>query len=140
MLGAEHDIGQGQARLRGACDRHRNSKQSAHGDSTAKQRLQKLMASKPGQGCGGYGHWSYDPERLRSQNKPASNANVPSAPKDGVNPLPTNSVGPGKAAAVLEFCRLTKATVSRKRGPPEMASWHRGDVFEATHQRNFCPQ
>ena len=85
----EHDtlvaVQQGQARLRAirqARGYYKKTEQNAHGDSAAKQRLQKLMAENPCRGCGGYGHWSRDPECPRNQSKPTSSANVASAPTD----------------------------------------------------------
>ena len=65
----EHDtlvaVQQGQARLRAirqARGYYKKTEQSANGDQAAKQRLQKLMAENPCRGCGGFGHWSRDPE------------------------------------------------------------------------------
>ena len=85
----EHDtlvaVQQGQARLRAirqARGYYKKTEQNAHGDSAAKQRLQKLMAENPCRGCGGYGHWSRDPECPRNPSKPTSSANVASAPTE----------------------------------------------------------
>ena len=113
----EHDtlvaVQQGQARLRAirqARGYYKKTEQSANGDQAAKQRLQKLMAENPCRGCGGFGHWSRDPECPRNQAKQASGANVTST-KDVVSSgaeqssVPTpNRAGPTHPAmsAVLE--------------------------------------
>jgi hypothetical protein len=77
-------VQQGQAKLRAirqARGYYKRNEQNASGDSAAKERLRELMAKNPCRGCGGFGHWSRDPECPRNKAKAAASANVMSQEK-----------------------------------------------------------